>query len=40
LAPTYGQDALRYSMLYSLSFYLVSAILMGLAAPRLRHDCL
>ncbi len=40
LAPTYGQDALRYSMLYSLALYLVAAILMALAAPRLRKDCL
>ncbi|MBB3861754.1 MFS family permease [Novosphingobium hassiacum] len=40
LTPFYGQDALRYSMLYSLALYLVSAILMALAAPRLRKDCL
>lgn len=40
LAPTYGQDALRYSMLYSLGLYLVSALLMLLAAPRLRKECL
>ena len=40
LMPIYGSDALRYSMLYSLSFYLVSAILMALAGPRLRADCL
>lgn len=40
LKPIYGQDALRYSMLYSLALYLVAAILMALAAPRLRRDCL
>ena len=40
LAPTYGHDALRYSMLYSLGLYLVSATLMALAGPRLRRDCL
>lgn len=39
LAPIYGQDALRYSMLYSLGMYLVSALLMMLAGPRLRRDC-
>lgn len=39
LAPSYGRDALRYSMLFSLSLYLVSALLMMLAAPRLRRDC-
>ncbi|RZK00425.1 MAG: MFS transporter [Novosphingobium sp.] len=39
LTPTYGQDALRYSMLYSLGLYLVSAVLMTLAGPRLRRDC-
>lgn len=40
LTPHYGHDALRYSMLYSLALYLVSALLMALAAPRLRKDCL
>lgn len=40
LTPSYGQEALRYSMLYSLGLYLVAAILMTLAAPRLRRDCL
>lgn len=39
LTPTYGHDALRYSMLYSLALYLVSAVLMTLAGPRLRRDC-
>lgn len=39
LTPTYGHDALRYSMLYSLVLYLVSAVLMTLAGPRLRRDC-
>lgn len=40
LVPQYGQEALRYSMLYSLVLYLVSAVLMMLAGPRLRKDCL
>lgn len=40
LTPIYGHDALRYSMLYSLSLYVVSAALMMLAGPRLRRDCL
>ncbi len=39
LVPHYGQEALRYSMLYSLVLYLVSAMLMMLAGPRLRKDC-
>ena len=39
LTPFYGQDALRYSMLYSLVLYLVAATLMTLAAPHLRRDC-
>lgn len=40
LTPRYGADALRYSMLYSLCLYLVAALLMALAAPKLRRDCL
>lgn len=40
LTPRYGADALRYSMLYSLGLYLVAALLMALAAPKLRKDCL
>jgi MFS family permease len=39
LLPRYGQEALRYSMLYSLGLYLVSAVLLMLAGPRLRKDC-
>jgi MFS family permease len=39
LLPHYGQEALRYSMLYSLVLYLVSAALLMLAGPRLRKDC-
>lgn len=39
LTPHYGADALRYSMLYSLGLYLVAALLMALAAPKLRKDC-
>jgi MFS family permease len=40
LLPHYGQEALRYSMLYSLGLYLVSAVLLMLAGPRLRKDCI
>ena len=40
LTPYYGHDALRYSMLYSLALYGLAAILMALAGPRLRKDCL
>ena len=40
LTPHYGADALRYSMFYSLGLYLVAALLMALAAPKLRKDCL
>ncbi|MFA7596398.1 MAG: MFS transporter [Novosphingobium sp.] len=39
LAPIHGHEALRYSMLYSLGLYLVAAVLMVLAGPRLRRDC-
>jgi hypothetical protein len=39
MLPHYGQEALRYSMLYSLALYLVSALLLMLAGPRLRKDC-
>jgi MFS family permease len=39
LLPHYGAEALRYSMLYSLALYLVSATLLMLAGPRLRRDC-
>lgn len=38
LAPTYGDEALRYSMLYSLGLYGVAALLMALAGPALRGD--
>ncbi|MBO9580724.1 MAG: MFS transporter [Sphingobium sp.] len=38
LASTYGADALRYSMLYSLVLYAISALLMGLAGATLRRD--
>jgi MFS family permease len=34
----YGDDALRYSILYGLGFYLLSALLYALAARRLKHD--
>lgn len=38
LKPAYGAEALRYSMLFALSLYLVAALLMALAGPRLRKD--
>ncbi len=38
LAPVYGSEALRYSMLYSLALYALAALLMALAGPRLRKD--
>ncbi|WP_343528577.1 MFS transporter [Sphingomonas sp.] len=38
LTPFYGNDALRYSMLYGLSLYGLAALLIGLAGPCLRRD--
>jgi len=38
LTPVYGTEALRYSMLYALALYLLAALLMALAGPRLRRD--
>ncbi|MBH5321945.1 spinster family MFS transporter [Aurantiacibacter sediminis] len=38
LTPTYGDEALRYSMLYSLVLYGGAALLMALAGPALRKD--
>lgn len=38
LTPTYGEEALRYSMLYALGLYGVAALLMALAGPSLRKD--
>ena len=38
LAPVYGDEALRYSMLWSLALYLVAAALMALAGPALRRE--
>ena len=38
LAPHYGEEALRYSMLYSLVLYAVAALLMSFAGPHLRRD--
>ena len=38
LMPIYGPEALRYSMLYSLCLYGMSALLMALAGPFLRRD--
>ena len=38
LEPYYGDEALRYSMLYSLSLYAVAALLMALAGKFLRRD--
>lgn len=38
LKPTYGDEALRYSMLYALGLYGLAALLMGLAGRSLRRD--
>ena len=38
LKPSYGDEALRYSMLFSLVLYLVAALLMALAGPWLRKE--
>ena len=38
LAPIYGDEALRYSMLYGLLLYGLAALLMALAGPALRKD--
>lgn len=38
LAPHYGDEALRYSMLYALLLYGVAALLMAFAGPSLRKD--
>ncbi|MDE2619791.1 MAG: MFS transporter [Sphingomonadales bacterium] len=38
LAPVYGQEALRYSMLYGLALYLVSAVLLVFAGRNLPRD--
>ncbi|EAQ27665.1 major facilitator family transporter [Erythrobacter sp. NAP1] len=38
LAPTYGDEALRFSMLYALGLYGVAGVLMAFAGPALRRD--
>ena len=38
LAPLYGSESLRYSMLYGLTLYLVSAVLLFLAGRKLPAD--
>lgn len=38
LKPAYGDEALRYSLLFGLSLYLLAAILMALAGPALRKE--
>ena len=38
LTPVYGEEALRYSMLYALGLYAVAAVLMAMAGPALRKD--
>lgn len=38
LKPVYGSEALRHSMLWSLGFYLLAALFLAIAAPRLRKD--
>jgi MFS family permease len=38
MGPTYGEDALKYSILYGLAFYLLSAMFYLIAAKRLKSD--
>ncbi len=38
LAPVYGAESLRYSMLIGLALYLLAALLMSLAGPALRRE--
>lgn len=38
LSPIYGDEALRYSMLYGLALYGMASLLMALAGPALRKD--
>lgn len=38
MSAAYGSESLRYSILYGLSFYLIAAVLSGLAAVRLSRD--
>ena len=38
LAPVWGGEALRYSMLIGLALYLLAALLMALAGPALRRE--
>lgn len=38
LRPVYGSEAMRFSILYGLGFYLLAAVLCGLAALRLGRD--
>lgn len=40
MATRYGEQSLRYAILAMLGFYLLSATLLLLAAPRLKHDLL
>ena len=38
LAPAYGAESLRMAILWALGLYLLAAVLMALAAPKLRQD--
>lgn len=38
LKPFYGADSIKYAFLWGLSFYVLAAILMLIAAPRLKKD--
>ncbi|MDQ4086939.1 MAG: MFS transporter [Pseudomonadota bacterium] len=38
MADAYGEESLRYSILYGLGFYLLSALIYAVAARRLRRD--
>lgn len=38
LKPTYGDDSIKYAFIAGLSFYLLAAVLLGLASLRIRKD--
>jgi MFS family permease len=38
MGPRYGDDSLRYSILYGLGFYLLSAAIYFVASTRLKRD--
>jgi hypothetical protein len=38
MGPRYGDESLRYSILYGLAFYLLSAAIYFVASTRLKRD--